>query len=127
VTEAAERGGRTTERTAGSPRRIARLDDDDVAALTSAYVAGASVYELASRFGIHRETVSACLKKHDVALRRQRLTTNQIDAVVRLYEDGQTTAQIAAELGVGKTLIRTTLVARGVPRRRGGRRRANHP
>lgn len=50
-------------------RRCRRLRSDEVDALVQAYQAGATTYELAERFHIHRTTVTAALKQRGIARR----------------------------------------------------------
>jgi hypothetical protein len=50
-------------------RRLARLTDDDVAALVADYVAGLSVNELADIHHVHRTTIVRHLKQHGVQTR----------------------------------------------------------
>ncbi|WP_425301637.1 helix-turn-helix domain-containing protein [Nocardia farcinica] len=56
------------------PRRARQLDADEVAELITGYQAGATVYELAARFGIERRTVSNILHRHEVPMRRRGLS-----------------------------------------------------
>ena len=48
-----------------------RLDPHQVTALAAAYRDGQTVKELAQRYGVHRTTVSALLRRLDVELRRR--------------------------------------------------------
>jgi hypothetical protein len=59
------------------PRRARQLDADQVQELIAGYQAGATVYELATRFGIERRTVSAILHRHGVPVRRRGLSPNR--------------------------------------------------
>ena len=94
-------------------RTATRLSDRQIATLADSYLAGASVYELAVRFGIHRVTVSAHLHRQGVTVRRQGLDTEGVAHAVRLYEDGWSLARIGDRLGVDATTVWTTLKAQG--------------
>ena len=52
-----------------------KLEDDLVEQLIQAYLEGDSVYVLGRRFGIHRQTVSAHLRRAGIARRRQNSPT----------------------------------------------------
>ena len=47
-----------------------RLTSEEEHEVVKQYRAGATVYELAAIFGCHRTTISACLKRHHVQMRR---------------------------------------------------------
>jgi DNA invertase Pin-like site-specific DNA recombinase len=53
-----------------SPRRTRQLDQDRIRILVRDYMAGATICELAARFGVDRRTVSAILHRHEVPIRR---------------------------------------------------------
>lgn len=52
-----------------TPGRARQLDHEQVQQLIREYQAGATVYELAERFGISRQTVSRHLHRHGVPMR----------------------------------------------------------
>jgi hypothetical protein len=85
--------------------------------LVDGYLAGATVYELAARFGIHRVTVSAHLHRQGVTVRRQGLDAEGVAHAVRLYEDGWSVARIGDRLGVDATTAWTALKAHGIAMR----------
>lgn len=101
-----------------APRRrrslVTKLSTPEVEALVDGYRNGATVYELATRFGIHRVTVSAHLHRHDVTMRCQGLNPEQVDHAVHLYAQGRSVAGIGARLGVDGGTVRSALRARGV-------------
>jgi hypothetical protein len=86
----------------------------EVDALVDGYRSGATVYELAARFSIHRNTVSQHLNREGVARRRQGLGDDQVDHAVRLYRAGQSLARIGARLDVDAGTVHSALRARGV-------------
>jgi hypothetical protein len=102
----------------GAPRRrrslVTKLSTPGVAALVDSYRAGTTVYELATRFGIHRVTVSAHLHRQGVIMRRQGLNPEQVDQAVHLYAQGQPVARIGTRLGVDGGTVWSALRARGV-------------
>jgi hypothetical protein len=65
------------------PGRARQLDADQAQELIQAYTAGATTYELGTRFGIDRRTVSVILHRHDVQMRRRGLTPGQVDDAQR--------------------------------------------
>lgn len=85
--------------------------------LVDAYRAGATVYELAARFGIHRVTVSAHLHRQGVTVRRQGLDDEGVAHAIRLYEDGWSLTRIGGRLDVDPTTVWTALKAQGVTMR----------
>lgn len=96
------------------PGRANQLKPDDVQKLIEGYHADATVYELGARFGIERRTVSAILHRHDVPMRRRRLSSEQVDDAVRLYGEGWSLARIGRKLSVDPTTVLTKLRERGV-------------
>jgi DNA-binding transcriptional ArsR family regulator len=74
--------------------RAKQLTAVEVAALADGYRSGATVYELATKFSLHRNTVSQHLHRQGVAIRRQGLDDDQIDHAVQLYQSGQSLARI---------------------------------
>lgn len=90
-----------------------RLSATDVATLLDDYRAGATVYELAARFGIHRVTVSQHLHRQGVSMRRRGLTSPQANEALRLYGQGWSAARIGGRLGVDPTTVWTALRVRG--------------
>ncbi len=92
----------------------ARLSERQVAALVEDYLAGATVYELAARFGIHRVTVSAHLHRQGVTVRRQGLDDEDVAEAIRLYQRGCSLARIGDRLGLDATTARTALKAQGI-------------
>jgi DNA-directed RNA polymerase specialized sigma24 family protein len=69
------------------------------------YRDGLTVYELATLFGIHRETVSVVLERNGVPRRRRPLSPSQIERASILYESGWSFAQVGAELGCDPSTV----------------------
>ena len=93
---------------------VTTLRAADVAALVDAYESGATIYELATRFKIHRMTVSQHLHRQGVTLRRCGLTDEQCAHAVRLYREGNSLARVGGRLGFDAETIRQALRAHGV-------------
>ena len=82
--------------------------------LAEQYRSGATVYELAERFGIHRNPVSLHLHRQGVTMRRRGQDADQIDHAVRLYQDGQSLARIGDRYNVDPSTVHAALRTRGV-------------
>ncbi len=94
------------------PPRFAQLTNQQVAALLDAYRAGESTYQLAERFGVHRQTVAATLRRAGVATRgleRVELTYEQRAEAHRLCDEGVSYHQIGIALGVSERAVSRTL------------------
>ncbi|MFI2116328.1 helix-turn-helix domain-containing protein [Streptomyces rubiginosohelvolus] len=95
-----------------------RLKDAQAAELVEAYKAGATTYQLAERFGVKRQTVSAILKRNGVTPRWRRLTEANVDEAEQLYvHQGMSAARIADRLRVDPETVRLRLRKRGVQMR----------
>ncbi|CAM4361146.1 hypothetical protein NONI108955_22610 [Nocardia ninae] len=86
-----------------------------------------TVYEVAEKFSIQRQTVSAHLKRMGVPMRQQGLSDEQVDQATELYAEGLTLKQVGLKLGVDAGTVRLALLRRGVRMRepvarRGGTR-----
>lgn len=95
-------------------RRIENLQTfltaSEVDCLVDDYRSGASVNELAERYGVHRATVSAHLTRRGVSRRRPGLGVDEAAEAVRLYQDGVSVRAISRSMGIGRKAIRATLV-----------------
>ena len=107
-----------------SPRSQTRLSVSNRAALAEEYAKGVPVDELVRRFGIHRTTVHRLASQVGVAMRRRGLDEPGRREAARLYEQGMTLEEVAAELGVGHETVRSAVVAGGGTIRPRGRRPA---
>lgn len=106
------------------PKRARRLNAVQLAGLTASYEGGATVYDLADRFGIDRRTVSLCLKRMGVSLRGQSPSDDAVNEMVRLYEEGLSLAAVGSVLGVSAKTVHTWIRRRGVTTRpQGGGKR----
>ena len=104
-----------------------RLTDDRVDELVAAYAKGSSTYELASQFGINRETVSRHLKSRGVQVRGTALGKNQLDEAERLRLNGLTYTEIGKRIGADRSAVRRQLRKRGLVRRHLGRQGTEEP
>jgi DNA-directed RNA polymerase specialized sigma24 family protein len=93
---------------------IRHLAADEVVALLERYQAGATVYELAGEFSIHRVTVGKHLRRKGVRLRLDGLDDAQIEGAVHLYGQGWSLAKVGKHLGVAAGTVRKVLMDRGV-------------
>ncbi len=95
-------------------RRLGGAEQEE---LVARYQAGDLMTELAERYGIHRRTVSAILKRHGVPTRATGLSPEQIQHAVLLYAQGQSLAKIGRALGVDAGTVHGRLREQGVPMR----------
>jgi len=96
---------------------VRRLDPESVAALVAGYRAGATVYELAERFKIHRTTVSDHLYREGVKMRGVGLDLAHVERAVSLYDQGWSVARIGSQLGANGGTVWRALRAQGVQMR----------
>lgn len=80
-------------------KRQTSLTPAEVETLASRYAEGATVAELASTCGAHRETVSRHLQRAGVRMRRRGLSSVQAEAAKQLYLNGLTLLEIESQLG----------------------------
>ena len=78
-----------------------RLGSAEVVDLIEAYSEGRSIEQLAQRFGIHRVTVTALLRRHGVELSRSGLAPEEIPEAISFYGRGWS----CARLGEGTALM----------------------
>lgn len=94
-----------------------QLEPEQTAKLIAEYRGGATVYELATQFKIHRHTVSRILKDASVAPRYRRLSDEQIREAKLLYTSGWSLARIAAKFDVDPSTVHVRLRKLGVQMR----------
>ena len=96
----------TRQRVSPSPARKRRFfEPAELEALEREYLAGATLKELAVRFGVHKHTVSAILKRRGVQVRYRSLEPEQIDQAKDLYASGLSTAQVGSQLSCSGSTI----------------------
>lgn len=82
-------GGEPRETIPTSQRRLKRLSPADVDQLVREYCDGqGSIYELADRWGVHRNTIAKYLKSRGLELGRLSLTNDEVRRAQRLRDDG---------------------------------------
>ena len=94
-----------------------RLDENEIERLIAEYRTGLTIYQLATRFGCHRTTVSECLKARGIQMRRRPLCEEQIVEAIRLYQSGLSVAKVADQVGAKSETVRLRLIERGVQMR----------
>ncbi|MDK9294391.1 hypothetical protein FAM19031_001489 [Propionibacterium freudenreichii] len=82
--------------------------------LVGDYLAGGSPDELAERYGIHRATVFAHLRRRDVPRRRLGLDEVESAEAVRLYRAGVSLRAIGRQVGADRKAVRKALVEANV-------------
>ncbi|POM23807.1 Sigma-70, region 4 [Actinomadura rubteroloni] len=97
--------------------RAKQLKDTEAREVVAAYKAGATVYQLGQRFGIHRVTVSNILKRHGVRMRMGGLESGQIEEAIKLYQEGWSLPRIGRRFGVADTTVRARLIECGTKMR----------
>ena len=91
------------------PNRAKWLNDTEMGRLVERYKAGATVYELAVEFGVHRTIISQRLKGAGVQLRLQPQTADQVEEAVTLYATGMSLADVGSQLGAHASTVHQAL------------------
>jgi transposase len=93
-----------------------RLETQQTLEVIAAYVAGASIRELAAQFKINRATVLDHLRRHEVPRRPQlrKLSDKQIAEAAELYRDGWSLLRLGKHYGVDDETVRRALRRVGV-------------
>ena len=100
-----------------------RLEPATITEIVEAYKVGESTPSLRQRFGLSSTAILRLLADHDVKMRGQGLRDADRPAVIKLYEQGLTLAQLAVKYETAPGTIRRALLAAGVTvRPRGGSR-----
>jgi DNA-binding CsgD family transcriptional regulator len=97
-----------------SPRTARQLCPTEVDELVTAYQAGATVYDLATRFEVHRNTIAGHLRTRGINTRPPALTTEQAQEAANLYRSGQSLAKVAAKYDISPHGVSNYLRAAGV-------------
>lgn len=79
------------------------------------YKAGATLTDIATKYGYNRIGISSALKAAGVRVRRAALTEEQAGEAERLYAAGQSLATLAARFDVDASTIRTRLLKQAWP------------
>jgi len=100
------------------PRKLrSRLPRSIVSKIVADYQAGSSSRELSAKYELPKSSVLVILKKEGVTRPEVRLTDNQIEAAVRLIQDGKSVSIAATELDVAVRTLYHQLKVRGLPTR----------
>jgi DNA-directed RNA polymerase specialized sigma24 family protein len=105
------------ERSGPIRQRQRRLSDVQIQQMTTRYLEGATVYELAVEFDICRSKVSERLKKSGVRMRLQSPTDQEISEMVRLYVSGLSLAAVSKNVGMSVGTVKRYVVQYGVDMR----------
>ena len=98
-------------------RRLTRLAEVQVAELVAGYREHVPVKELATQFGISRQTVNAVLRRQGVEQHQLGLSPAKVTDATRLYRDGWSLARLAQKFGVDGMTVRRYLLIAGVKMR----------
>jgi len=102
-----------TEDHSSRQHQIVRLTDAQVDRLVEGYLAGKSVYQLASLFGINRQTVSLHLKRRGVTMRMQGLAESDRPEIERLRAAGWSYARLGERFSVDGSSVRNFVIRGG--------------
>lgn len=90
----------------------------EIDSLVGDYLAGVGINELAERYGVHRATVFAHLRRRNAPRRRTGLDVDEQAEAVRLYRGGVSMRTIARSMGIGRKAVRAALLDAKVEIRR---------
>jgi hypothetical protein len=86
-------------------RLTQRLKPGQIDQLLADYRAGATTRGLAEKYNVSKTAVTELLTAHNVPLRHQGLSPNQVAEAIRLYAGGQSVAQAADSLGLSSSSV----------------------
>lgn len=95
-------------------QQVKILTPDEITHIKRDYAKGMIVYELGTKYDVHRSTISAALHRNDVRMRRLGLTPAQTIHAQSLYESGLSLADIGSQLHRSPGTIRNHLLKAGV-------------
>ncbi|MGH7510945.1 MAG: helix-turn-helix domain containing protein [Gemmatimonadales bacterium] len=98
-------------------RTFRQLRPPEIDALVMAYETGATVYELATEFGINRVTVGKHLRSRGVDTKPPGLASGDVPAAAELYRQGWSLARIAERYNTTANTVRVRLIEVGVAMR----------
>ena len=91
-----------------------RLIAEQAERLVREYEGGDDMTVLAARWGLHRTTVAAHLRRAGVTLRRQGVSAERLSEAVRLYAAGWSCQRLAERYGCDAETVRQALRHAGV-------------
>jgi len=71
------------------------------------------VKQIAERFGVHRTTITKIVTSAGVKVRNQPLASSTRDEARHLYDVGRSLAQVAEQLGVSASAVRSAVLVTG--------------
>lgn len=92
------------------PRRFTQLTAIQATQLAVDYQAGTQVKDLATKYGISRETISKRLRRQAIKPRKVGLDERQIKEAALLYNQGDSLATIGQRMGVSAQTVRARLI-----------------
>ncbi len=103
--------GRPSEAISPTKKQVQRrLSKNETNDLVAAFLDGAKVTELATVFGIHRDTVSQILNRAGIQRSAVKLNEPTVYRVIELYRAGNSLAKIAPLVGVNPETVRLALI-----------------
>ena len=104
-------GRKPRERTPARHRQFKRLSPSDVDQLVREYCDGlSSVYDLADRWGVHRNTIAKHLKSRGLELGRLSLGSDEIRRAFDLREQGLSFNAIGRAIGRDPKTVKAALL-----------------
>jgi DNA invertase Pin-like site-specific DNA recombinase len=95
-----------------------RLGEEAIESMVAKYISGAQTTELMVEFSISKASVLKILREYNVPMRRQSMTTEQVEEAIVLYTQGNYSLKATAEtLGLAKQSVRNALIKAGVEMR----------
>jgi hypothetical protein len=95
-------------------RTAKQLRPDELDQLVEDYQSGATVFELAKRFSIHRATVGTHLRARSIDTTPPGLRPDDIPVAAELYREGWSLQRIAERFGTTDMTVRARLLEVGV-------------
>ena len=89
--------------------------------LLADYQAGVTVQAIATKFRVHRSTVSEFVRRAGLPVRESGLSAKDRGGAASLYDVGLTLAQVAEQMAVGVEAVRSAVLAEGGQTRPRGR------
>jgi len=98
-----------------------RLEPAQVKRIVTEYESGATTPSLCETYGLSKTGILRLLRDEGASLRRQALTSDQVEVARAMYEHGHPIATIASRLDTSYNNVRQRLIREGVQLRpRGG-------
>lgn len=82
--------------------------------MVARYSNGETSTALAQEYGVAKSTILRILREAHVVVRRQPMTTEQVNEAAQLYEAGLSLSQVAKSLDVNQETMRTAILKAGV-------------